>query len=58
MPDPNFLLPHSERKKIRDTEPMAMISSYLRSAKNVSPEEATALEQIMQAAYLHLKGKK
>ncbi|TAJ09452.1 MAG: XRE family transcriptional regulator [Nitrospirae bacterium] len=49
---------HSERKKIRDAEPMAMISSYLRSAKNVSPGEAAALEQIIQAAYRHLKGKK
>jgi transcriptional regulator with XRE-family HTH domain len=49
---------HSERQKVEDVEPMAMISSYLRSAKNVSSSEAEALEDIVRAAYRHLKGKK
>jgi transcriptional regulator with XRE-family HTH domain len=52
------LFAQSERKRIVQSEPMAMISSYLRSAKNVTPEEAAALEGIIKAAYKHLKGKK
>ena len=48
----------SERGKVVESEPMVMISSYLRSAKNVTHEEATALEGIIKAAYKHLKGKK
>jgi transcriptional regulator with XRE-family HTH domain len=49
---------HSERRKVEEAEPMAMISSYLRSAKNVSAQEAEALEDIVKAAYRHIKGKK
>jgi hypothetical protein len=49
---------HSERRKVEEAEPMAMISSYLRSAKNVSVQEAEALEDIVKAAYRHIKGKK
>jgi transcriptional regulator with XRE-family HTH domain len=33
-----------------DPDPIAMFSSYLRSAKNIAPEDADALEDIMQAA--------
>lgn len=32
-------------------DPMAMISLYLRSARNVRPEDAKALEDIIGAAY-------
>lgn len=34
-----------------DPDPVAMISSYLRSARNVRPEDAKALEDIIRAAY-------
>lgn len=37
-----------------EQEPMAVISSYLRSAKNIRPEDAEALEDIIQAAYRRL----
>jgi transcriptional regulator with XRE-family HTH domain len=37
-----------------DEEPLAMVSSYLRSARNVKPEEAEALEDIFRAAYKRL----
>lgn len=35
-------------------EPLAVISSYLRAAKNVTPEDAAALEDIIAAAYRRL----
>jgi transcriptional regulator with XRE-family HTH domain len=35
-------------------EPVAMVSSYLRSARNVKPEDAEALEDIFRAAYNRL----
>jgi transcriptional regulator with XRE-family HTH domain len=35
-------------------EPVAMVSSYLRSARNISPEDAEALEDIFRAAYNRL----
>jgi transcriptional regulator with XRE-family HTH domain len=34
-----------------DPEPMAMISTYLRSGRNVSPETAEAMENILRAAF-------
>ena len=34
-----------------DPDPVGMISSYLRSARNVRPEDAKALEDIIRAAY-------
>jgi transcriptional regulator with XRE-family HTH domain len=37
-----------------EEEPVAMVSSYLRSAKNVKPEDAEALEDIFRAAYNRL----
>jgi transcriptional regulator with XRE-family HTH domain len=37
-----------------EEEPMSVISSYLRSAKNIRPEDAEALEDIIQAAYRRL----
>lgn len=40
-----------------DADPMAMISSYLRSAKNVTQEQAEALEDIISAAFRHLTKK-
>ena len=35
-------------------EPAAMVSSYLRSARNIEPEDAEALEEIFRAAYKRL----
>lgn len=35
-------------------EPLAMISAYLRSAPTLRPEDAEALEDIIQAAYRRL----
>jgi transcriptional regulator with XRE-family HTH domain len=35
-------------------EPVAMVSSYLRSARTISPEDAEALEEIFRAAYRRL----
>ena len=39
-------------------DPVVMISSYLRSAKNIEPEDAEALEDIIQAAYKNLTRKR
>jgi transcriptional regulator with XRE-family HTH domain len=38
----------------KDADPFAMVSSYLRSSRNISAEEAEALEDIFQAAYRRL----
>lgn len=38
-------------------EPMAVISTYLRSSKNLRSEDAEALEDIIQAAYRHMRPK-
>ena len=37
-----------------EEEPVAMVSSYLRSARNIEPEDAEALEEIFRAAYKRL----
>lgn len=36
-------------------EPMAMISTYLRSDPHLTQEDAQALEEIIRAAYQHLR---
>ncbi len=41
---------------IGQAEPLAMITAYLRADKNLSPESATALEEIIRAAYNRFKG--
>ena len=52
-----FLLPSS--KRTAQSDPVAMISSYLRADKNVSDAQAHALEDIIRAAYgLLVHGKK
>ena len=38
----------------QEPDPFAMVSSYLRSSRNISAEEAEALEDIFQAAYRRL----
>jgi hypothetical protein len=52
MPQEEFLRPAP--KKAEDADPVAMISSYLRGSKNVTHEQADALEDIMNAAFRHL----
>jgi len=52
MPANAFMRSSIVREK--EPEPMSMISSYLRSARNIKPEEAEALEDILQAAYKRL----
>lgn len=37
-------------------EPLAMISTYLRADKSLTPEVAGALEEVLQATYRVLKG--
>lgn len=39
----------------QDAEPMAVIGTYLRSDKHLSPASANALEQIIRAAYEQLR---
>ena len=38
-------------------EPLAMISTYLRGDKNLSPEAATALDELIKATYERLRTK-
>ena len=38
-----------------EPEPLAMISTYLRSDKNLSPEAAAALDELVKAAYERLR---
>jgi transcriptional regulator with XRE-family HTH domain len=54
MPAESFM--RSTRKEADATteEPVAMVSSYLRSARNIEPEDAEALEEIFRAAYKRL----
>jgi hypothetical protein len=57
MSQEQFLRP--TRKKAENADPVAMISSYLRGAKNISHAEAEAMEDILAAAFRHLtKGRK
>jgi transcriptional regulator with XRE-family HTH domain len=39
-------------------EPLAMISTYLRSDRNLSPEAAVALDEMIKATYQRLREKK
>lgn len=55
MGQEEFLRPTS--KATGEADPVAMISSYLRSAKNVTQDQAEALEDIITAAFRHLTKK-
>ena len=52
MPAESFM--RGTKSAAATDEPVAMVSSYLRSARNVSPEDAEALEDIFRAAYSRL----
>lgn len=45
-------------KKKEDVNAVAMISSYLRADRNIDPKDAEALEDILKAAYRHMKKKR
>jgi hypothetical protein len=45
---------HPTKRNPENIDPMAMISTYLRGAKNISDEQAAAMEDIMSAAFRHL----
>jgi len=38
-----------------DPEPLALISTYLRSDKNLSPQAATALDELLKVSYERLR---
>jgi len=38
-----------------ETEPLAMISTYLRGDRNLTPETAAAMEQVIKATYESLR---
>jgi transcriptional regulator with XRE-family HTH domain len=40
---------------IQETEPLAMISTYLRADRNLSPEAALAIDTVVKAAYEALR---
>ena len=54
MPAETFMLSSDASESTGGEEPVAMVSSYLRSARNVSAEDAEALEDIFRAAYNRL----
>ena len=39
------------------TEPLAMISTYLRSDRNLTPQDAATLDAVVRAAYEQLKNR-
>jgi transcriptional regulator with XRE-family HTH domain len=43
--------------EVREPEPLALISTYLRSDKNLSHEAATALDELIKATYERLRTK-
>lgn len=50
----DFVRPSEPRS---DVEPLAKISTYLRSDRNLTPEAATALEELIKATYERLRRK-
>lgn len=45
----------SQKTKPETLEPLAMISTYLRTDRNLSPEAATALDELIRATYKRLR---
>ncbi len=45
----------SDHEKRPEAEPLAMISTYLRSDRNLSPESAKALDELVKATYERLR---
>jgi len=44
-------------EELPEPEPLAMISTYLRSDRNLTPEAATALDELIKATYERLRTK-
>ena len=53
MPAESFMRSTREQPAA-EQEPVAMVSSYLRSARNIDADDAEALEEIFRAAYKRL----
>src|SRR6266511_5473236 len=47
----------SSTEGLPEPEPLAMISTYLRSDRNLTPEAATALDELIKATYERLRTK-
>ena len=54
MPAESFMRSTRKESGAEAGEPVAMVSSYLRSARNIEHEDAQALEEIFRAAYKRL----
>jgi transcriptional regulator with XRE-family HTH domain len=54
MPAESFMRSTRKETGAPQEEPVAMVSSYLRAARNIEPEDADALEEIFRAAYKRL----
>ena len=54
-----FVRSEAERADVesQEPEPLAMISTYLRADKNLTPEAATALDELVKATYERLRTK-
>ena len=42
-------------REAQETEPLAMISTYLRADRSLSPQAATAIDTVVKAAYEALR---
>lgn len=51
----DFVRSHEDERP--EPEPLAMISTYLRGDRNLSPEAATALEEVIKVTYERLRKK-
>jgi len=54
MPADAFMKPRPTEPQA-ETEPTAMISTYLRSARDLRPEDADAIAEIVRVAYKRLR---
>lgn len=55
IPAEKFMRRTGQEQESDEAEPLAVISTYLRSRRELSPESAEALEDIIKAAYDRLK---
>ncbi len=55
VPADQFLRPEGGKQPRKRTEPLAMISTYLRASKELDKKSVEALEDIIRAAYRSLK---
>lgn len=55
LPADRFMVHEGADSEAEQESPIVMISSYLRSAKNVRAEDAEALDDILRAAWKHMQ---